>query len=118
MQIRRRPTCSIYSFYFLRFSLPQQKVCHAGFHLYLWSFPLDPALHLQLSQREVVVHEQSVPSHHAQVPALRRHVAGQEVRQPAAGLGAEQLVRADRLRIILQRREGAVGGHTQRLYHV
>lgn len=86
--------------------------------LYLWSFPLDVGLHLQLAEGEVIVHEQSVPAHRVDVRALRRHVSAQEVRQPAPGLRAEQLVGADRVHIIVQRREGSLRGQTQRLSHV
>lgn len=86
--------------------------------LYLWSFPLDHGRHLQLSQGEVIVHEQSVPAALAEVCGLQRHFSAQEVRQPAAGLRAEQLVGAHRVHVIFQRRKRAFGRHTQRLYHV
>ncbi|TNN47988.1 hypothetical protein EYF80_041811 [Liparis tanakae] len=72
----------------------------------------------ELPQGEVVVHEQPVPAHRAHVAVFRHHVAAlQEVREPAAGLGAQQLVGADRVRVVLQRREGALGRHAQRLDH-
>lgn len=88
------------------------------FLLHLRSFPLDPGLHLQLSQGEVIVHEQSVPARRVDVGALQSHVSGQQVRQPAAGLRAEQLVGAHRVHVIFQRRKGAFRRHTQRLNHV
>lgn len=72
--------------------------------LHLGSLPLDAGLHLQLSQREVIVHEQSVPAHcGADVRGLRCHVAGQQVGQPAAGLRAEQLVGTHRVHVVVQR---------------
>lgn len=87
--------------------------------LHLGSLPLDAGLHLQLPQREVIVHEQSVPAHcGADVRRLRCHVPGQQVVQPAAGLRAEQLVGTHRVHVVVQRRQRALRGDAQRLDHV
>lgn len=73
-----------------------------GVLLYLGTLPLDAGLHLQLPQREVIVHEQSVPAHcRADVRGLRCHVPCQQVGQPAAGLSAEQLVGTHRVHIVV-----------------
>lgn len=61
------------------------RVC-SPFRSYLWSLPLDPGLHLQLSHGEVKVHEQ--PARRAHFAALRRYAPAQNFRQPAAGLRA------------------------------
>lgn len=75
---------------------------------YLWSFPADSGLQLQLSHGEVVVHEQTVPPGRADV-ADRRRTPGHDVGEPEAGLRTEQLVGADRVRVILRQRRGAAG---------
>lgn len=91
------------------FSVSELSVIFCSHNFYLWSLPPDPGLQLQLSHRELIVHEESVPVHGAQLSALGGQVAGHQFGQPAAGLGAEQLIGGDRVHIV----EGALRGHTQ-----